>query len=838
MRIVLKWLLRLAVVALVLVVLGLGLGWYLIGRSLPDYDGEISVAGLDEPVRILRDANAIPHIRAATDHDAWFALGLVQAQDRLWQMELSRRAAQGRLSAVLGERTVAVDRLVKTLDLYGLASRSFDAQTPETQAALEAFSAGVNAWIRHVNAEALGRGAPEFFAFGGELSPWTPADSLGILKIMALRLSAGARQEVRRAKIRLTLPPQRVADILPDYPVAAQIAPPRANERAEAAIDNPIRATLPEALRGLIPGAGSEPDPLLAAFGPSLSPDLAGASNAWAVDGTRTSSGRPLMANDPHLWLSAPGVWYLADVQGPNIAAIGGTLPGVPGILIGRNAKLGWGLTTANVDDQDLYVEEVNPDNPDQYLMPDGNWAAFDKRTIRIEVAGRLPETEIARSTRHGPVLTGTQFDADGITPDGFVTALRWTALAEGDTSLSAVIDINRAETVEDAIAAAAMVVAPAQNLTLADANGVGMIVAGAIPLRSPVSLSRGRVPSAGADSANDWTGITPFERNPRSVRPALGGVANANNRTSDAPYPDHLSFNWEKPYRIQRLFKELSAREYHSRDGFVALQHDAVSEMARSVLPLIAQDLWWREGTPAIGDDLRRDALELLAGWSGEMDQHGPEPLIFNEWMRALTRRLAQDELGPLFEEMAGVRPLFVERVYRDIDGASIWCDVNKTPEQETCSQAASIALDDALARLARDYGNDPNGWRWGAEHIAVHRHTPFGYISPVSMLFNIQHETSGGDFTLLRGQTRGTGDQPFRNVHAAGMRVVYDFADLDRSLMIMSTGVSGHPFSRWYDHLAESWSRGDMIPMSMSDKDAQAGGVGVLVLNPKETE
>ncbi len=836
MRTMLMWLLRLAVVALVLVVIGAGLGWYLVGRSLPDYDGEVSVAGLDASVTILRDANAVPHIRATTDHDAWFALGLVHAQDRLWQMELGRRAAQGRLSALLGERTVEVDRLVKTLDLYGLASRSVKAQTPEARAALEAYSKGINAWIRHVNSEALGRGAPEFFAFGGELSPWTPADSIGILKVMSLRLTGAAAQEVLRAKVVLALPPKRVADILPDYPVGAQMTPGRSSSRSETQIKG--FAQLPEAMRDLTPPPAFPMDGLLAQFGLQSDPDMAGASNAWAVDGTRTSSGKSLLANDPHLWLSAPGVWYLADVQGEKISAIGGTLAGVPGILIGRNQNIGWGLTTANVDDQDLFVEEVNPDNPNEYLLPDGSWAQFEERTVRVEISGKLPETAVVRSTRHGPVLTGKQFGADSITPDGFVTALRWTALAEGDTGMSAVLKINLSDDIESAIEAAGKVVAPAQNLTLADDNGVAMVVAGAIPLRSPSSLSRGQVPSAGAHGANDWIGITPFERNPRAVRPATGAVANDNNRTSGAPYPEHVTFNWEKPYRIDRLFKELAVRQFHSRDGFVALQNDAISEMARSVLPLIAQDLWWREGTPAVGDDLRREALELLAGWNGEMDQHGPEPLIFKEWTRALTRRLAQDELGALFEDLAGIRPLFIERVYRDIDGASVWCDVNKTPEQETCRQAASVALDDALARLARDYGGDVNGWRWGAEHIAVHRHTPFGYVAPISAFFNIEHETPGGDFTLLRGQTPGTGERPFRNVHAAGLRVVYDSADLDRSLMIMSTGVSGHPFSRWYDHLSGPWARGDMIPMSMADEDALAGGIGVMTLNPRETE
>ena len=837
MRLVLIWLLRLFVAVLVLAVLGSGLVWYLVSRSLPEFDGEITIPGLQSQVRIIRDANAIPHIKATRDHDAWFALGLVHAQDRLWQMELSRRAAQGRLSALLGAQTLEVDRLVKTLDLYGLASRSVAAQSAETTAALEAYSDGVNAWIRHVNTEARGRGAPEFFLFGGELSPWTPADSLGILKIMALRLSVAAANEVRRAQLLLALPPDRVADILPDYPVPARMAMPRSTARS-AAPTGMRRAELPESLLHLSPRPGGSTAPLLAQFGPVSDPDMGGAANAWAVDGTRSSGGKPLMANDPHLWLSAPSVWHLASVEAPGLAVIGGALPGVPGILVGRNRAIGWGLTTTNVDDQDLYVEELNPDNPNEYLLPDGTWAEFETRSIRIEVDGQITRTDIVRSTRHGPVLTGTQFGADRITPDGFVTALAWTALAEGDTGLTAVMDVMRAGDVETAMEAAAGVVAPAQNLMIASEDGIGLVVAGAIPDRSPFSLSQGRVPSAGAHGANDWLGIRPASDNPRVLRPASGAVANANNRVTDEPYPAHLSFNWARPYRIQRLEKELAVRSFHSRDGFVALQNDAVSEMARSVLPLIAQDLWWREGTPAIGDEMRREALELLAGWNGEMDQHGPEPLIFKEWMRALTRRLAQDELGALFEDLTGVRPIFVERVFRNIDGAEIWCDVNKTPEVETCQQAASIALDDALARLARDYGGDVNGWRWGAEHIAVHRHTPLGYLSPIGGLFNIEHETPGGDFTLLRGQTTGTGDKPFRNVHAAGLRVVFDFADLDRSLMIISTGTSGHPFSRWYDHLAEAWARGDMIPMSIAEEDASAGAVGTLILKPEGSD
>jgi penicillin amidase len=821
MSVILRWLLRIFAIAVAGLAIALALGWYLVSRSLPDYDADLSLAELESEVRITRDANAVPHIRAKTDRDAFFAMGLVHAQDRLWQMELNRRAAQGTLSALFGARTVDLDRLVKTLDLYGLASRAVQYQTPETRAALEAYARGVNAWIRHVNAQALGRGAPELFLFSEGLAPWAPADSLAILKMMALRLSAGARYEVLRGKFLLNLPPEKVADILPSDPNPAVTTPIRYSDLFPGS-----RFAAVERGRG---------DPVMDLLGPATQPRMAGASNAWAVDGTRSSGGKPLLASDPHLWLSAPGVWYLMDVSGPGFGVIGGTLPGTPVVLVGRNSNLGWGLTTTNVDDQDLYIEKINPDDPGQYLTPAG-WRAFETRQIRIEVADADAVTETVRRTRHGPVLAGDQMGVRAVTPDGHAAALRWTALEDEDRTMSAALHLMLANGIDEAVDASTMAVAPAQNITLADRTGVAMIVAGAIPSRNVASRSQGRIPSPGWVAENDWQGVRPPILNPRVIRPASGAVANANNRITDAPYPNHISFNWGYPYRIQRLEKELSGRAYHSRDGFVALQNDAVSEMARSILPLIARDMWWRQEAGGGDDKRRRQAVEMLAQWNGDMDQHIPEPLIFSEWMRMLTRRLAADELGPLLGDVEGPRPLFVERVFRDIDGASSWCDVNKTPEIEGCPEMAALALDDALASLAREYGSNIEGWRWGAAHTALHKHTPLGFFGVLGPFFNIENETSGGNYTLLRGQTTGRGATPFRNVHAAALRVVYDFADLDGSVMMIATGQSGHPFSRYYDHLAGLWARGDMIPMSMSDEDAAAGAVGVMVLRPEE--
>ncbi|MEO1602314.1 MAG: penicillin acylase family protein [Pseudomonadota bacterium] len=818
MTLILRWLMRGAILMLGLGAVGLVLAWSLVSGSLPEHSGRIAVSGIAGPVEIHRDANAVPHLRAGSEADLWFALGLTHAQDRLWQMEVSRRAAQGRLSALFGPRTLGLDRLARTLDLYGHARRAVAYQSAETQAALRAYSAGVNAWIRHVDAQSLGRGAPEFFLFGEGFEPWAPADSIGILKSMALRLSGSARQEVRRALFQLALPPERVADILPDYPVPAETAIPRYTQ--------------------LFPGArfaglSGQPDPLLDALGPAHRPEMAGASNAWTVDGSRSSSRAPLLANDPHLWLSAPSVWYLAGLKGGTVEGIGGTLPGVPAILIGHNGRLGWGLTTANVDDQDLFIEKLNPEDPSLYLTPDG-WQPFETRRVRLEAAGEEPRFETVRHTRHGPVLTGAMFGADAVTPEGHVAALAWTALTDEDRGLSALHRLLAADTVSEGMRAARGVAAPAQIITLADRAEIGMVLAGQVPRRRLGNPVKGRLPSPGWKKMHDWEGWLPSSAIPRHRAPPEGALATANNRFTDAAYPDHLSFDWDAPYRIRRITKELSGRRYHSRDSFVALQSDTVSEMARSVLPLIARDLWWREGAQT-SDGMRADAVERLADWSGEMEQHAPEPLIFAEWMRRLTHRLAADELGALIREVDGPRPLFVERVFRDIDGAAVWCDIDKTPERETCAQIASIALDDALARLSRDHGPTLSSWRWGAAHRAVHRHMPLGFSEAAGLFVNIEQETSGGDFTLMRGMSAGSGARPFENVHASGLRVVFDFADLDRSVMMISTGQSGHPLSRWYDHLAEPWARGDTIPMSMSDVDAQSGGLGTITLVPK---
>jgi penicillin amidase len=781
-----KWLSRAFVGAVIIGLAALLLTYYLVGHSIPDYERDFAVNGPAAPVRIIRDAYAVPHIFGETDRDVFFAFGFVHAQERLWQMETNRRAAQGRLSELFGEITYSFDRFVRALDLYALSREAVAVQDPEVQAALEAYAEGVNAWIRTVREEALGRGAPEFFLFGAEIAPWTPADSISIAKLMALRLSDQAQVETQRAALSLVLQPERLRDILPDYPEPALIAAPE--------------------YASLFPGETFAPTFRRAEAMQAMPPaGRGGASNAWAVSAKRAAAAAPVLANDPHLWLSAPSLWMLARLEFPDGGVIGGSVPGMPLILVGRSAELAWGMTYAYVDEADLYIEKLNPDNPDEYLTPDG-WTPFTTR--------------------------------DTLTPSGHVAALSWTALTPEDRSVTAGYGLMRAKSIGAAAAALAHQVSPAMNITLADRNGVAMVTAGRAPLRDPRSSAKGRLPAPGWTTANDWIGYMPFAELPKAMRPTSGAVANANNRTTDAAFPKHLSFHWGDPYRIRRIKKQLSQREFHTGESAAALQHDNVSEMARAVLPLIARQLWWTEDAVPQNarEELRREALEMLGDWNGEMSEHRPEPLIFYEWTRRLTIRLAADELGPALSLVEGQRPLFIERVFRDVDGAAIWCDVNKTVRAETCKEMARLALDDALGALSEQFGANPRGWRWGEAHMARHENAVFGRIGLLNLVANLEHESSGGDFTVQRAETRGAGPTPHAVAAAGGYRGVYDFADPDNSRYIISTGQSGHPLSRHYDDLSELWRRGDYIRMSLDPRDAEAGTLGVSVLTPAE--
>ena len=814
-----RWLLRIIVGIVGLTLFcGLAAYWFL-SRSLVDYSEGFTLLELDGTVEIVRNNDSVPHIFGTTDHDVYFALGFAHAQDRLWQMTMLRRTAQGRLSEIFGERTLPVDELLRRLDLYGLAQQSVSAQDAETQAALQAYADGVNAWINQINVGARGRGAPEFWLFSNEIAVWSPADSIAILKLMALQLSSQMEDEVLRAQLSLVLPDERLRDVMPDDPGSAIAALPKYSE------------LMPGAQPGMAVRTAALP------FSPVPERGMAGASNAWAAEARRSAAGGALLANDPHLGLTAPTIWYLARLELASGGVIGGTIPGVPAVMVGRSDQLGWGLTTAYVDDQDVVIEKLNPENPEEYALPDGNWEKFENRQTIVKVKGAAPVTLTLRWSRNGPVLPGTHYNLGSVTPAGHVAALSWTALSGADTSMTAAMRIMQAQSVAEAIEAGRQVVAPAQNLTLAGPDGIALQVVGALPIRDAAHPSQGRLPSPGWNGATGIKGIYPYEENPRFLNPESGILGNTNNKTVDRPFPHHLSFLWGDTQRIQRWLTLMQTRQVHTRESFIETQLDTVDPTSRQLLPLIGGDLWFT-GTPAAEgspERLRQRALALLAEWNGEMNEHMPEPLIATAWMRAVQERLIRDELGTLAEAFTHPDPVFLDRVFRNTGGASVWCDVIQSAAVETCTDIARDALDEALLRLTETYGPNIESWRWGDAHQATHDHPVLGEVPFLKWFVNIRQSTSGGDDTLMRGKTQGTGPNPYLNVHGAGYRGVYDFADPDSSVFVIATGESGHPLSQHYDDLGELWRRGEYIPMSLDPNLARAAAVGIMVLTPE---
>lgn len=821
MTILFRWSLRLALAMIGLLIAGVFLIYYLASQSLPEYEKTVGLPGVIEPTEIIRDTFNVPHIVAARDEDVFFGLGYAHAQDRLWQIMLMRRTAQGRLSEIFGAETLQTDKLLRRLDLYSLAQTSVAAQSSDARRALKAYAEGVNARIYEINRDALGRGAPEMFIFPTDVSPWRPADSLAILKLMSVQLSGHLANEVLRAKTSLKLNnADRLSDIMPDAPgqVIADL------EQYSAVIP---------ALGGTALTAQSQTWDDLSPF-PSVK--MAGASNVFAAAPFRAAAGGTLLANDPHLGLTAPTIWYLAHLELSSGGVIGATIPGIPIVLSGRSAMLGWGLTSSYLDDQDLLIEELDPERPEYYRAPEGYKKFLSRETI-INIKDHPPVTITLRWSDNGPILPGTHYGIAEITPKGHVAALSWTALGGADPSFTAGFNLMGAQNVSQALALLENYQSPSENIILADSDQIVMKTIGLMPLRAASHQTQGRMPSLGWRTENRWQGQIEYARNPEFTNPAGGILGNTNNKVSSGEFPEHMSFDWGDSQRIQRWKRLMQGRKVHTRESFIEAQLDTVSFTARALLPLIGSDLWFTsqaapQGTLARN---RKTALDLLAEWNGEMNEHMPEPLIFSAWMRALQNRLIRDELGPLADKFAHMEPLFIERVFRNINGAAQWCDVIQSAKQETCDEISRLALDDALVWLAEKYGSNMEAVRWGEAHQALHRHATLGRVPLLSYFVNIYQPTSGGDNTLLRGKTSGAEPEPFFNVHAAGYRGVYDFADPDSSVFVTATGQSGHFLSRHYDDLGQLWRRGEYIPMSLDIDLARAAAVGVTQITPE---
>jgi penicillin amidase len=775
------------------VLLAAAIAWTWLRQSLPTIDGEVHAKGLAAPVEIVRDAEGVPHLFAKSQRDGAFAMGYVHAQDRLWQMEFQRRVAQGRLSEFLGERSYDVDRLMRTLGIARLSERIVARLDRDTVANLEAYAAGVNAYLDTDPTLPV-----EFQVFRIKPERWKPADTMGWLLVMAWDLSSNWRIELARMRFAAKLGRGRVNEILPPYP----------GDKAQEIPD--YRALYAE----LEPLAGA----LLAA---TPAHEEAVGSNNWVVSGARSETGKPLLANDPHLGLQTPALWYLAHVSTPSGNVVGGTLPGVPFIVLGRNDHVAWSFTTTNSDTQDLFIEKVV--DGDSYLTPAGK-EKFEVREEAIGVDREVRRIKV-RTTRHGPVISDVVKTAGDATPKGYVLALAWAALTEDNVVARAGFALNRAHTSEDLLAALKDFTAPHQNVVYADDAGhVGFIAPARLPVRRADNEAMGRVPVPGWDAKYDWQGFLPFGEMPSTRDPASGVIVTANQKITPEGYKPFVSADWFPPYRAERIEQMIAERPKHSMDSFARMQADVRSRLATELLPIATA------AQPA--SEAGRKAQALLSGWKGEMTMDAAAPLVFTAWYRELTRLVYADELGALFNDSWDLRAAFIINVMHAVEGEERWCDDVRTPALETCAMLTARAFDLAAADLEKRYGA-PSSWRWGAVHTAAGDHRPFGFVPGLAGLFNVSPETPGDSYSVDVGAiTIRDEAHPFANHHAPSLRAIYDLADLDRSRYMHSTGQSGNVMSPWYASFAERWERVEYI--TIPTKREAIAAAHRLVLSP----
>lgn len=819
MRRLLKWFGR-GVLLLVAIAVLAGAGVYAAFTStIPAKSGTAQIAGLSGETRVVRDAHGIPHIEAASHADAARALGYSHAQDRFWQMHVLRRVAEGRLSELFGGATVNTDIFLRTVDLAGSARASLEALGPDAKGLLSAYAQGVNSWLSRKRGLMETRLPPEFLILGKDAEPWEPWQSVAMLKVMALTLDSNLDSEIQRLALAARgFAPGEIDDLLPYTPR-----------------DNP--PPLPD-LRPLY-GFGEKGKPKAELTGEKLIDHAQGlawpigitASNNWVVAGSRTQSGKPLLANDPHLGLTAPTIFYLAhlsfDHNGEKRHVIGASLPGTPLILAGRTGHAAWGLTTTNLDGQDLFVERVNPEDPKQYLTALG-WKPFETQSFTIEVSGGKPVTMERRSTVHGPVLPDTYRGLPNLLPGNHVAALSWVSLASDDTTVEAAMGLNLAKSVPEAMNAARKMVAPMQSIVMADDQGnIGLIAPGRVPVRDPLNLVAGRAPVPGWLAEYDWKGWMPFEALPRIDNPANGALATANGNWMPQGYGGHITYDWDEQYRQSRVEELVIGRnDQHSGQSMREIQGDnfdpALVEFTRSALAQLAA---------GAGQD--KEMLDALKAWDGLMAMDKPEPLILNAWWRQTQIAMFGDDLGDDYRRFAKGHLQPVIQALTSA-GARDWCDDRNSEQTETCGIVLARSLAHAVDELRALQGVDWKKWRWGQAHTAFGEHRPFSSVAPLAKLFTVSRPSAGGSYTLLRGRTDFGEELPYRNIHASAFRGWYDLGNPDGSQFITSTGQSGHFLSPHYDDLADRWAAMEYLPMTTKPEDYTAGAEGTWVLRP----
>ncbi len=816
---------------LLLALVSIALAVY-VWRSLPQLSGSLQATGLQQPVQIKRDASDVTHIFAQTDHDAAFALGYTHAQERSWQLETNRRVMHGHLSEIFGPATLETDQLMRSLGIVRAAQKQFAAMPAETQGILEAYTKGINSFYQ-TSGQAL---PPEFHILGVKPALWQPADSVGWSLMMALDLGGNWGVEFARLSAAQKLPTAQLWQLFPAYPgeqpaskvdfskLYADLGVFKSTIKTGANSVDSMPAHAQFGLKNLWSNPFLAAPADLAAFSRDVSNIEGKGSNNWVVAGSNSTSGKPLLANDPHLGLGAPAIWYFARMQSKasGMDVIGASFPGLPFIVLGRTAQVAWGVTNTGPDVQDLYIERINPANPAQYQTPEG-WKDFETRTESIPVKGSPTVSYTYRATRHGPVVSDAQSQyAEVLDQKKFAIALRWSALDADNRTPVAGWAAQKSKSVADLLKACEDWHSPMQNMVVADVNGaIAYKAVGRFPIRQPGNDIQGIAPAPGWEAKYDWAGYVPYAQNP-SDDGKKGWISTANQRIHAPDYPHFMGQDWATPERFDRIEALLAATPKHDQASMQRIHADIVSTPAKRLAPVLLKT----KSTHA----LAAAALEQFKGFDGSMKADQAAPLIFAAWADELARGLVTPKLGEeKFKRLYGKRHFrgVVEQVMlgADAETSKYWC------APQSCEEQSAAALGRALDKIQATQGADVKAWSWGKAHVARSIHRPFGNVAPLAKYFDVTVPTGGDPWTVNVGQYWLNEKSPYQNRHAASFRQVFDLADLEKSGFIYQTGQSGLVWSRRYRDMRENWAAVQYRPSQL----APSSFASELVLNPK---
>jgi penicillin G amidase len=767
---------------LTILLIAIVVGAYLfVQKSLPVVEGEITVEGLHGEVSVWRDEQGVPHIEAQHEHDLYVAQGYVTAQDRLFQMDLSRRQASGKLSEVVGEATVEQDQFFRTIGLRRAAEASVDSYSPEALAVLDAYAQGVNAYVQQ--AKENGTLPVEFSLMGYEPEMWDKVDSLTIGKFMAYDLGGNWEGQAFRYRLAQQFSEEKVLDLLPTYPE-----------------DGPT----------VIQGLKEHPVDLSTLLATAHTTEEMNGSNNWVISGEQTESGFPIVANDPHLGLGTPSIWYQTHLQSPAVNVSGVIFAGVPGIIIGHNDDIAWGVTNVGPDVQQLYIEKRNPENEHEFEYM-GEWEQAEVLTEEIQVKDSDPIQLDVLVTRHGPIISEYAHDDQ---PDTALS-LRWTAL-DPTTELEAVLKLNQATDWEQFTEALTYFHAPAQNFVFADQEGtIAYRANGLIPIRPQ---DDGLLPVPGWTDEYEWEGYIPWDELPTVVNPDEGFIATANNKIVDDEYPYHISNDWAQPYRQQRILDVIGDRDVITVEAMQALQFDHINLQAEEFVPILLNELnklnklnelneLEEERSTSQLRAIDEESIALLKSWA-EWDyedhpQHGA-PLLFHLWMQEMAHVLFEDDMDEDLYGMFRGRAQIVDQLIRRAN------DGNPGPwieDKGGLTEVTLAAFQRAVDLASREQGEQPEKWAWGHFHSVPFNH-PLSTMKPLHLLFNSKPVPMGGS-----GVTVGAASfhpESGEVDHGAPWRMVVDLEDLTQSYQVVGPGQSGHVFSPWYDDQIEAWTTG----------------------------